>query len=67
MSENLRPIVSMVEGGMLPSLEVISYVVVGVVAGLYHCEQDKYKLAKSDVRLFIAESRSEHDLVLTEP
>ena len=55
--ENLRPIVGMVEGGILPSLEVISCV---LADGMVNCaEQERYQLAKSNVCVLITESNRE--------
>ena len=62
--ENLRPIVDMVEGGILPSLEVISCV---LAEGMVNCaEQERYQLAKSNVCVLITESNRETQLLLKE-
>ena len=62
--DNLRPIVDMVEGGMLPSLEVISCELAeGMVS---RAEQERYQLAKSNVCVLITQSFRENQLVLKE-
>ena len=64
--ENLRPMADMVESGILPSLEVVSCVVVDALAGVNHGEQEKYQLAKSNVLGLITESFRESQNVLKE-
>ena len=64
--ENLRPIVDMVEGGMLPSLEVLSCMLTQVMAMTHKAEQEKYQLAKSNVCVLITECFRESQMVLKE-
>ena len=56
----------MVESGLLPSLGVISCVVVDTMAGAKQGEQEKYQLAQSNVLLLITESFRESQNVLKE-
>ena len=54
--ENLRLIVDMIEGGILPSLETVTYVLAEKGVRGSQTEQEKYLLAKSNVCLVIINS-----------